>query len=102
MWELLDSMASIRTHRLQPLGSKIEVTALKDAAQLDQRAALVELAAQVAAFAEGIRTIDRCCSLQCCEACKLRLRVIVCGMRHRPTGSWRNAGSRSEPWSSRR
>ena len=60
LWEVLDAMVVICTHRLTPLGSRVEVAALREAAQLSLRAALLHHAARVAAFTSGILTIHRC------------------------------------------
>ena len=59
LWAVMDQMV-LCSKQLQPLPSRIEATALKDLAQLEQRATLASLAAKVSAFAAGIHQIDRC------------------------------------------
>lgn len=44
---------------VQPPSCRIQVSALKDAAQLEQRAALAAHSARIAAFATGVHKIDR-------------------------------------------
>lgn len=65
LWELIEGMVVICTHQLKPLRPRVEISQLRDAAQLEQRAALVDLAARIAAFADGIHKIDRCVSNAC-------------------------------------
>ena len=60
LWELLDAMVVLRTQRMAALGTRVEATALKEAAQLAPRAALATYSARIAAFAHGIFTIDKC------------------------------------------
>jgi len=41
------------------LGCRIQVSSLRDAAQLEQRAVLAAYASKIAAFASGVHRIDR-------------------------------------------
>lgn len=59
LWALLDQMV-ISSKQLEGLASRIELTSLRDVAQLEKRAKLANLSAEVSAFAAGIHQIDRC------------------------------------------
>ena len=60
---LLDQMVVLRLQRMKPLPARVDKAALREYAQPEQRAQLVALARRIAAFAEGMRAMEKCASL---------------------------------------
>lgn len=58
--DLLDQMVVVASMRMTPLPPRLEVARLRDAAQLPQRAHLAALSHRIAAFAEGMRAMEKC------------------------------------------
>lgn len=56
---LLDEMVVLRSQRMRPLPARIDRAALREHAQLQQRAQLAALARRIAAFAEGMRAMEK-------------------------------------------
>ena len=57
---LLDQMVVLRLQRMKPLPARVAKAALREYAQPGQRAQLAALARRVAAFAEGMRAMEKC------------------------------------------
>ncbi|CAL8464950.1 g4485 [Coccomyxa elongata] len=57
--DLLDQMVVVASTRMTPLPPRLEVARLRDAAQLPQRAHLAALAHRIAAFADGMRAMEK-------------------------------------------
>ena len=57
---LLDQMVVLRSQRMRALPARIERNALREHAQPQQRAQLAALARRIAAFAEGMRAMEKC------------------------------------------
>lgn len=60
---LLDQMVVLRLQRMRPLPARVGKAALREYAQPEQRAQLAALARRVAAFAEGMRAMEKCAPL---------------------------------------
>ncbi len=58
--DLLDQMVVVTSARMTPLPPRLDVGRLREAAQLPQRAQLAALAHRIAAFAEGMRAMEKC------------------------------------------
>eukprot|EP00884_Botryococcus_braunii_P002738 jgi/Botrbrau1/12465/Bobra.0169s0012.2 len=58
MWEILDEVVVERTKRMAPLGARVPVHQLKEAAQLVPRARLAALAARAASYASGVHSME--------------------------------------------
>lgn len=58
--DLLDQMVVVASTRMTPLPPRLEVARLREAAQLPQRAHLAALAHRIAAFADGMRAMEKC------------------------------------------
>ena len=56
-------MVVLRLQRMKPLPARVDKAALREYAQPEQRAQLVALARRIAAFAEGMRAMEKCASL---------------------------------------
>ena len=57
---LLDQMVVLRLQRMKPLPARVDKAALREYAQPEQRAQLAALARRIAAFAEGMRAMEKC------------------------------------------
>ena len=60
MGDLLDQMVVVTSARMTPLPPRLDVARLREAAQLPQRAQLAALAHRIAAFADGMRAMEKC------------------------------------------
>ncbi len=60
---LLDQMVVLRLQRMKPLPARVNKAALREYAQPEQRAQLATLARRIAAFAEGMRAMEKCVDL---------------------------------------
>lgn len=56
---LLDQMLVLRSQRMKPLPARIEKGSLREFAQPEQGAQLAALAHRIAAFAEGMRAMEK-------------------------------------------
>lgn len=63
MADLLDQMVVVQSQRMRPLPPRVDKAALRDYAQLQQRSHLAALAHRIAAFAEGMRAMEKCDAL---------------------------------------
>ncbi|KAK9917364.1 hypothetical protein WJX75_003552 [Coccomyxa subellipsoidea] len=57
--DLLDQMVVVTSARMTPLPPRLDVARLREAAQLPQRAQLAALAHRIAAFADGMRAMEK-------------------------------------------
>lgn len=63
LWSLIDSIVT-SSRQIDGLSSRVEVSGLKEAAMLEQRATIAEQASRIARLAAGLRKLDRCvCNL---------------------------------------
>ena len=60
---LLDQMVVLRSQRMKPLPARIDKGSLREFAQPEQAAQLAALARRIAAFAEGMRAMEKCAPL---------------------------------------
>lgn len=65
MGDLLDQMVVVASTRMTRLPPRLEVARLREAAQLPQRAHLAALAHRIAAFADGMRAMEKCAPAIC-------------------------------------
>ena len=59
LWSLIDSIVT-SSRQIDGLSSRVEVSGLKEAAMLEQRATVAEQASRIARLAAGLRKLDRC------------------------------------------
>jgi len=60
---LLDQMVVLRSQHMKPLPVRIDKSSLREFAQPEQGAQLAALARRIAAFAEGMRAMEKCALL---------------------------------------
>jgi hypothetical protein len=58
--DLLDQVVVLQSQRMQPLPARVDKAQLRDLAQLPERSQLAALAHRIAAFAEGMRAMEKC------------------------------------------
>ena len=77
MGTLLDQMVVLRLQRMKPLPARINKAALREYAQPEQRAQLAALLRRIAAFAEGMRAMEKCVNLPWVIYCRGKLKVVL-------------------------
>lgn len=56
----MDQIVVVQSQRMQPLPPRVDKAQLRDFAQLPQRSQLAALAHRIAAFADGMRAMEKC------------------------------------------